>query len=445
MYDGESAIPDQSVLARLEPLTSRLDEQAGTIAAQQARIAQLEGALQRHPEDVPARAIPAGAGSSTTSRRGLARRLFGVAVAATLLAVAKEPATAFAYGRGTTLGLGGSTANYGFVGTSGTSDPLTRLPPLGAQAFGLVGSSSAAAPSPAFSSAVAGFANEHGGLMGLSNSNVGVYGHSSSHTGVFGVSESNAGVYGQSQTHIGVYGLSTVTGVVGVGTSNSGVQGSSTYGPGVYCESSTNAGLYATSGYTGVFGTSAGIGVWGATSSGTAIFGQAGGGGWAGHFAGNVYINGSLTVTGSFPKSAAVAHPDGSYRRMYCQEAPEPYFEDFGRAPLVNGQATIALDRDFAAVVNADDYLVFLTELGDSGGLYVVNQTPTSFTVQARAVGPKDAGFAYRLVSRRKDLPSGRMERVQLLQPLQARQAPRALNVNERPQPVMVNGPDTPR
>jgi hypothetical protein len=380
-----------------------------------------------------------------TSRRDLARRLLGVAGAATLVAVAKEPATAFAYARGGIQGGASSTANYGFIGTSGTDDPLTRLPPLGVQAFGLVGTSSAAGPAPTFSSAVGGFANEHGGMMGLSNSNVGVYGQSTSHTGVFGVSQSSTGVYGRSQSQIGVYGDSTVTGVVGVGTNNSGVQGSSTAGPGLYGESSGNAGVYATSPTTGVYATSPGIGVWGATSAGTAIFGQASGGGWAANFIGNVYISGSLTVAGAFPKSAAVAHPDGTYRRMYCQEAPEPYFEDFGRATLVNGQVTIALDRDFAAVVNADDYFVFLTEIGDSGGLYVTSQTPTSFTVQARAVNPGGVGFAYRLVSRRKDLPSARMEKVRLVQEPQSRPMPRALTVNERPHPMIVNGPDTPR
>jgi len=30
------------------------------------------------------------------------------------------------------------------------------------------------------------------------------------------------------------------------------------------------------------------------------------------------------------PKSAAVPHPDGTLRRLYCVESPESWFEDFG-------------------------------------------------------------------------------------------------------------------
>jgi RNA polymerase sigma factor (sigma-70 family) len=32
-----------------------------------------------------------------------------------------------------------------------------------------------------------------------------------------------------------------------------------------------------------------------------------------------------------FSKAAVVPHPDGGHRQVYCQESPEPWFEDFGR------------------------------------------------------------------------------------------------------------------
>ncbi len=37
-------------------------------------------------------------------------------------------------------------------------------------------------------------------------------------------------------------------------------------------------------------------------------------------------------------KSAAVPHPDGSHRLLYCVEAPEAWFEDFGEGTIGRGQ-----------------------------------------------------------------------------------------------------------
>jgi hypothetical protein len=56
-------------------------------------------------------------------------------------------------------------------------------------------------------------------------------------------------------------------------------------------------------------------------------------GSYAGYFTGRVFVNGPFTVVGG-PKSAAVPHPDGSYRRMYCMEGTESWFEDVGRGQL---------------------------------------------------------------------------------------------------------------
>src|SRR5262249_59359174 len=118
----------------------------------------------------------------------------------------------------------------------------------------------------------------------------------------------------------------------------------------------------------------------------------------AGLFQGNVQIQGNLTVTGSFPKSAAVPHPDGSYRRLYCQEAPEPWFEDFGQGQLVTGRATVRLDPDFAPLVRGEEYGVFLTPEGDSKGLYVSSKSPISFEVREQQGGTSTLAFRHRLV-----------------------------------------------
>ncbi|PYQ01469.1 MAG: hypothetical protein DMF83_25545 [Acidobacteria bacterium] len=80
--------------------------------------------------------------------------------------------------------------------------------------------------------------------------------------------------------------------------------------------------------------------------------------GTAGYFEGKVIVLGDFTVAKG-AKSAAVPHPDGSYRRLYSLESPESFFEDFGRARLARGKAYVELDRDFAALVRRTDYYVF--------------------------------------------------------------------------------------
>jgi len=453
MHDVENADIERSLLARLDALASRVEEQALVIAEQSARISeqqdritQLEGAAPGSGHDGLAVTSSAEA-TRDRSRRGFVKRLLGVAAAATVLTVAKEPPAAYAYVRGTIMGGGGSTENYGFIGTRGSIDPLASLPALGANSFGLIGTSSETSPAPNFSAAVAGFANTHGGVMGLSSSNVGTYGQSASHVGVYGVSQSNVGTYGQSDSNVGVYGSSGLTGVVGAGATGAGVQGASNQGPGVQGESGSTFGVYGNSPNTGVYGTSPNIGVWAISSTGTALFAQVTtGGGFAGHFSGNVFVNGALTVAGPFSRAtAAIPHPDGSYRRMYSQEAAEPYFEDFGRGMLVNGQATVNLDPDVLALAAATDYLVFLTEIGDAGGLFVASQTPTSFTVQARVSSPRETGFTYRLIFRRGDLAARRMERVQVPDRPDPQPRPRSIDLSTRPHPVLVHGPDVAR
>src|SRR5579884_1630041 len=108
--------------------------------------------------------------------------------------------------------------------------------------------------------------------------------------------------------------------------------------------------------------------------------------------------------------SAAVPYPDGSYRVLYSVESPESWFEDFGHAQLVNGQATVPIARDFLpAVDTGQDYYVFLTPHGDSNGLYVASHTPTSFEVREQKGGTSSLAFDYRVVAKRKDFAGARL------------------------------------
>jgi hypothetical protein len=141
------------------------------------------------------------------------------------------------------------------------------------------------------------------------------------------------------------------------------------------------------------------FGVWGRSNEG-----------FAGFFQGAVLIIGGLNVTGS--KSAIVPFEDGSHRRLYCMESPESWLEDFGVGQLVDGQARVELDADFAAVVNSDAYHVFITEYEDNNALYVFNRTRSGFGVRAKSSNTAAGSFSYRIVAKRKDIEAPRLEKV---------------------------------
>jgi hypothetical protein len=172
-----------------------------------------------------------------------------------------------------------------------------------------------------------------------------------------------------------------------------------------------------------------------ATAGGAAVVGAINGvsGAYAGAFYGPVVVSGALTVVGG-PKSAAVPHPDGSHRRLYCMESPESWFEDFGKGQLACGEATVRIDPDFAALVNVDDYHVFLTEYGERSDLYVADQTPTGFRVQAKD-DTATGRFGWRIVARRKDIAGERLASVTI--PPEPTLPP---PVADRPEPDLSNG-----
>ena len=130
---------------------------------------------------------------------------------------------------------------------------------------------------------------------------------------------------------------------------------------------------------------------------------------YAAAFYGPVVATGSLTVFGA--KSAAVPHPDGSRRRVYCVESPESWFEDFGEATLECGEAAIALDPDFAAIVDTAKYHVFLTGYDGRLDLSVTARTATGFRVKASAENVGGT-FSWRVVAKRADIRGSRLETV---------------------------------
>jgi hypothetical protein len=396
----------EAMAARLGAMAAQLDEQRMVIDRQSEEIARLtsavSGAVRTSSE--PAR---------TTTRRGLLKGAMAAGVAVTALAVARaRPAYANDpndVARGATNEYTGATT---IVVNADTTTPAFAaysknmgIDGVGQRnGTGIRGSSNAGDGPDLGGSGI--------GVEGVSGAGTGVHGKATGGVGVRGESTSYIGVRGESRDHYGMFGSSTT---------NVGVLAESEQAEGVWAFSSTGIGVYSRSKYNygieGVTQSAAYAGLVGVgTVSGSAGFYALGAvpGATAGTFQGNVIINGSLTVTGSYPKSAAVKKRDGTQVRMYCQESPEPWFEDFGTATLANGQAAVALDPEFDEVVNGNDYRVFLTEIGDCGGLYVSRKGPHRFEVRSRTGASAGGSFDYRVVARRRDDVGKRLEKVEI-------------------------------
>ena len=285
-------------------------------------------------------------------------------------------------------------------------------------------------------SETAGFLNTvvgHSGLIGSGSSTdavlVGDSGVGSAKAGVMGttLAEYNptefSAVYGRSNSANAVFGNATNgIGVKGSSGGTYGVLGTvpSTSGSNAVAVCGTNLSSYVGpspgAGGFGVYGfSSLGHGLVGATSTagGGAVVGATNGvaGAYAGVFYGPVIVAGSFAVVNG-TKSAAVAHPDGQHRLLYCFEAPESWFEDLGEARLTNGDAEVTFDPEFARLVDTEHYHVFLTEYDDQHGLYVRERTSRGFKVRAKDDCPDAASFSWRVVARRTDVPSERFAKM---------------------------------
>jgi hypothetical protein len=247
------------------------------------------------------------------------------------------------------------------------------------------------------------------------NNTTGVRGDASGATGI--------GVHGIGAGHgTGVLGVSN-DGVVSPPTTTPngngpGVKGMSTGGPGVEGVSVNSLGVRGTStSFVGIVGISTSShGLYGSTNGGAGVYGIV---------AENLGANGpGLLITGSAPsqvygglqvfgvKNAVLKMQDGSFASVYCQESPEPYFEDFGRAQLVGGVANVPLEREFATLVAGGDYHVFTHPQGDTNGLFVSRQGPAGFEVRECKGGTGNIAFSYRIVTKRKDIEGRRFARV---------------------------------
>jgi hypothetical protein len=328
--------------------------------------------------------------TESMKRRGLLAAAWA-AMAAVILNRTTQPVEAGVDGDVVLGSFNPATAETAIFNATANSIAFRGECVAGTSGFGLVGQGS--------SSGVFGVITATGSPGGAGVAGVSLRSNS---YGVLGINgqPGGTGVFGQSRSGNGVMG------VIPSGTSDNAI---ALYGQNY----SSYAGPSPGAGGFGVYGLSAnGHGLVGATATagGAAVVGATNGvaGALAAAFYGPVAISGSLTVFGA--KSAAVAHPDGTHRRLYCVESPESWFEDFGKGQLDCGCADVTIDPDFSAVANVDDYHVFLTQHGHND-LAVTEQTPLGFRVEGKDP-TSTTRFSWRIVAKRKDIPAPRFETV---------------------------------
>lgn len=275
----------------------------------------------------------------------------------------------------------------------------------------------------------------------------GVQGSSASGFGVAGISTSNHGVDGTSNSSFGVVGRTTMNststsnaraGVLGTDSStnktlyNSGVAGISTYGDGVRGQSTSGHGVegFASNGI-GIFSQSGYYSIAAFTKGGVAISGDDYGSGVAmlaiGRGNGRVFVAanntrdvasidtlGNMILAGTLTQSGTpllrTKNVRGEELTTFGLRSSTPALEDTGEANLVNGQATVALEDTFVSAIDSSQrYMVFLTPLGNSKGLYVTQISTRSFVVRENENGRSTLAFDYRIVAKPFDTKQMRL------------------------------------
>lgn len=285
------------------------------------------------------------------------------------------------------------------------------------------------------------------GVVGVNNSTgYGVYGsNTSSGNGVFGTSTNGIGITGhtlngavpairghnQNLNGTGLLGsgndLTTITlhgagsGLAGngvnLGTYSVAVNASD--GIGVVGLGNGMTTFNNVGGGAGVIGTGENFGVIGYASTGgsASVNGK-----WAGYFDylpssnGYAFVGGrtgnvDYGILSTGVKSTMVQDEQGQNRIMYCPEAPEVLFQDFGTGQLVNGRIHIDIDPLLARniYVGPEKPLkVFIQLEGECKGVYVTNKTATGFDVVELGGGTSNTSFSYQIIGNRANATDAR-------------------------------------
>jgi hypothetical protein len=285
------------------------------------------------------------------------------------------------------------------------------------------------------------------GVLGINAANgVGVFGQNGNNAGV-GVFGNNTaggiGVGGLSTTGFGVNGVAngalvtgvrgfnqnaTGTGIIALGTNiaagsvlanGSGLSANGTAN-GVYAiGTNTATGIGVMGGgnnITGITNTGTGEGVVGnGTSFGTTGFAAAAlsNDRWGGYFDflnsvnGFAYVGGrtgniDYAILSAGTKSTMIQDQSGQNRVMFCTEAPEVLFQDFGEGQLVNGKAHVTIDPVLAMNMDPNKPVkVFIQLEGNCQGVYVENKSINGFAVVELNNGNSNTKFTWQIVGNR--------------------------------------------
>lgn len=109
-------------------------------------------------------------------------------------------------------------------------------------------------------------------------------------------------------------------------------------------------------------------------------------------------------ILSSGTKSTMIKDEDNKNRVMYCTEAPEILFQDFGEGQLVNGVATIDFDRLVTrSLSDKKPVKVFVQLEGDCNGVYIYDKSNKGFKVKELNRGTSNIKFSWQVVGNRAD------------------------------------------
>ncbi|MGC9314642.1 MAG: beta strand repeat-containing protein [bacterium] len=189
---------------------------------------------------------------------------------------------------------------------------------------------------------------------------------------------------------------------------DNGVSTTTYYGGYFRCDSGTRPGY--------------GIDVYSVGSSGmSAVRAQSGNSGyWNGWF----YCDGGSSSPGlgthgefyaSGSKSAMVETESYGTRALYCEEATEIWFTDYGSGKLIDGRCRIEIDPIFLQTVTIDPnnpMKVFVQLTDECPNQVYVKKGQNSFEVIEQDGGNSNATFDYRLIAKRKGYETRRLSEI---------------------------------
>lgn len=111
-------------------------------------------------------------------------------------------------------------------------------------------------------------------------------------------------------------------------------------------------------------------------------------------------------VVGNGTVSTLIPDENNEPRVMFCPEAPEVLFEDYGVGQLKNGQAYIKLDEIVTKSMRIDEkhpLKVFIQLEDECNGVIVTNKTAEGFNVKELGNGNSNAKFSWHIVGNRAD------------------------------------------